>query len=119
MIHPSQREYPHPDDLEDVDELTNALGRITNPTLTTSAGGWGGDVYLPLSWLQAIHLRVRRLEGTALHADRLPHGADERQALVAIANRVEVDAGELLEADPEEELRALYEAVWELEQNYV
>lgn len=114
MIPPSQREYSNPDDLDGVQELRNALKHLAGGALSTQCRGWGGDVYLPPSWLHQIHCHVRDLEGTALHADRLTHEITECQALVAIANRLDLNVDELLEAEPEGELRVLYRALWKL-----
>lgn len=71
------------------------------------------DIYLAKSWLGTIHTYVRRQQGDTLYADRV--GGDKRQRLVAIANRLDLNVETLLEADPDEELRMIHEALTELD----
>ena len=43
------------------------------------------------------------------------HGGNERKRVAAVANRLDLDFGTLLEAEPEAELRMMYAALREIE----
>lgn len=95
-------------------QLEKAIHEIVGGPLSREMNGFAdSEVYLAGSWLIAIHSYVRRCQGDTHHSDRV--GRDQRQLLVAIANRLELDVETLLEADPDTEVRLVYEALEDLD----
>lgn len=107
----NRRTLPPSETLDTLAELERNLKSILPGALVRSRNGFrDSDIYLATSWLQAIHVYIRRQTGDTTHDNRLTNPG-QRQLLVAIGNRLDLDVPTLLHADPESEVRTIYEAI--------
>lgn len=86
---------------------------VCAPIVRTVNGLLESEIYLANSWLWSIHSHISKQQGDTLFSDR--PGDEKRQRLAGIANRLELDAEQLLGASPYEELRLILDALKECE----
>lgn len=111
---PQQRELPPLEDLDDRADVEQALGRLLATPLSAQMNGFDDtDIYLATSWLGVILRYIRHSEGDRKHTNKYRQ-VPKRQLLVAVGNRLEIDVPTLLDADPDEEVRLIYDALREL-----
>lgn len=107
----NRQKLPPSDALDTLPELERNLKSILPGALVRSRNGFrDSDIYLAPSWLQAIHVYIRRQTGDTKHDNRLTQPG-QRQLLVAIGNRLELDVETLLQAVPDAEVRTIYVAI--------
>lgn len=99
---PEQRELE-----KDIKEL------VGGPLILAQNGFVDSDIYLAPSWLLSIHSHLRRAQGDTEH-DKRPN-RDQRELLVGVANRLELDVEQLLAAEPKAEVHTIRDALFALE----
>lgn len=100
---------------EEILEMEKQIKKLVGGPIVHGQNGFtDGDIYMARSWLIRIHTHLRREQGDTEHAAR--PSRDHHELLAGVANRLGLDYVELLEAEPREEVRMIYDALEDCEQ---